>query len=183
VFPFAGARGGFLHSGSALQLVWWALIPIGLDSIIEWGGRARRWNIKRSRILFPILFILLAAVTTVIISIPKLYSNGDLLWGKENMLYREIGATLQGYGMKDDVVIVANPPGFWLATGNPAIVLPDADVDTVVMLAERYGARYLILEDGSVTQGFIDVYNHPSRFPNLVYLGEVKDARLFEIKP
>ena len=30
VFPFAGARGGFFHSGAALQTVWWVLAPLGL---------------------------------------------------------------------------------------------------------------------------------------------------------
>jgi hypothetical protein len=29
VFPFAGARGGFFHSGAALQPLFWALAPAG----------------------------------------------------------------------------------------------------------------------------------------------------------
>ena len=43
-FPFAGARGGFFHSGAALQPVWWALAPLGLDRAIEWGSRKRGWD-------------------------------------------------------------------------------------------------------------------------------------------
>lgn len=35
LFPFAGARGGFYHSGAALQTVWWALAPVGLERIIR----------------------------------------------------------------------------------------------------------------------------------------------------
>jgi hypothetical protein len=53
----------------------------------------------------------------------------------------------------------------------------------VLALARRYGARYLILEQGSTTKGLMDVYDHPADFPGLVYLGEVEGARVFELQP
>jgi hypothetical protein len=42
-FPFAGARGGFFHSGASFQILLWALAPIGLDRVYLWGSRNRSW--------------------------------------------------------------------------------------------------------------------------------------------
>jgi len=52
IFPFAGARGGFFHSGSALQPMWWALAPIGLVSLVEWVGKKRAWKIEQASQFF-----------------------------------------------------------------------------------------------------------------------------------
>ncbi len=40
IFPFAGARGGFFHSGSAVQPMWWVLAPAGLDRAIAARAQA-----------------------------------------------------------------------------------------------------------------------------------------------
>ena len=37
--------------------------------------------------------------------------------------------------------MVANPPGFYLASGNPAIAVPDGDENTLLTVARRYQAR------------------------------------------
>ncbi|KAF0108606.1 MAG: hypothetical protein FD146_492 [Anaerolineaceae bacterium] len=184
VFPFAGARGGFLHSGAAVQTVWWALVPIGLDRVIEWGVRVRGWKPERARLVFPAIFIALAALLTGIVAAGRLGAGSGSGWGSEYSAHSQINEYLVLQGMPDEaVVIVANPPGFWLASGHPAIALPDGDAQTVLALARRYGARYLILEQGSVTKGLMDVYDHPADFPGLVYLGEVEGARVFELQP
>jgi hypothetical protein len=184
VFPFAGARGGFLHSGAAMQMVWWALVPIGLDKVIEWGVRRRGWKPARARIVFPAILLALTALLTGFISAGRLGAGSGQAWGHEQTAYRQVKEFLALHGMSDgEVVIAANPPGFWLATGHPAIALPDGDSQTVLALSRRYGARYLLLEEGSVTQRLKGVYDHPDEFPGLSYLGEVEGARVFEIRP
>ena len=52
VFPFAGSRGGFLHSASAVQPVLWAAAPFGLEAFINLGVRLRRWNAIKSWPIF-----------------------------------------------------------------------------------------------------------------------------------
>jgi hypothetical protein len=37
VFPFAGARGGFFHSGAAIQPLFWSVFPVGFSSSIQCG--------------------------------------------------------------------------------------------------------------------------------------------------
>ena len=67
VFPFAGARGGFFHSGAALQTVWWALAPLGLERVIQWGRRKRGWNAVQAGTIFRMALIGLAVLLTAVI--------------------------------------------------------------------------------------------------------------------
>ncbi len=63
-FPFAGARGGFFHSGAAMQPVWWALAPIGLERTIEWGRRKRGWDVTQAGAVFRPALVVLAILLT-----------------------------------------------------------------------------------------------------------------------
>jgi hypothetical protein len=47
VFPYQGARGGFFHSGAALQPLR-AFSPVGLEACLAWAGRLRSWNIPQA---------------------------------------------------------------------------------------------------------------------------------------
>jgi hypothetical protein len=105
-------------------------------------------------------------------------------WGQEAATYRQIGSFLETNGAeKNDVVIVSNPPGYYLATTNPAIAVPDGGPDTIQELTQRYDARYLVLEEGSITAGLLPIYESPEGNPGLDYLGEVDGARVFAIQP
>jgi hypothetical protein len=78
--------------------------------------------------------------------------------------------------------MVANPPGFYLASGNPAIAIPDGDIETLLSAARKYGALYLVLEDGSVPVNLVQVYDDPRNQPDLIYLNEIEHARIFVIR-
>jgi hypothetical protein len=39
IFPFQGARGGFFHSGAALQPFFWVMVPVGLEAFLGWGAQ------------------------------------------------------------------------------------------------------------------------------------------------
>ena len=77
--------------------------------------------------------------------------------------------------------MVANPPGFYLASGNPSIAVPDGDVNTLLTVARQYNALYLVLEAGSVPAGSLPVYENPKGQMDLTYLGEIEHARIFLI--
>ena len=183
-FPFAGARGGFIHSGAALQPVWWAVAPLGLERAIEWGGRKRNWNVARAGKVFRSILVGLAIIMTAIIVWGRVMGgSGGQAWGQENDAYSQMDRYLVSQGAAAaDVVIVANPPGYYLASGNPSIAVPDGDVDTLLTVARRYGAHFLILEDGSIPENLTPVYENPIGQPDLIYLGEVEHARIFFIQ-
>ena len=193
VFPFAGARGGFFHSGAALQPVWWALAPLGLERAIEWGRRKRGWEASQAGSIFRPAMVGLAVLLTAGIFWGRLIgeTGGQALrsypgqaWNQEDIVYSQINTYLVKQGAAaEDVVMVANPPGFYLASGNPAIAVPDGDVNTLLTAARRYNAHYLVLEAASVPANILPVYNNPQGQADLIYLGEVGNARIFIIRP
>jgi len=77
--------------------------------------------------------------------------------------------------------MVADPPGFYLASGNYAIAVPDGHLDTLLNVAQKYKATYLVLEEGSVPAGLQTLYSHPELETGLTYLSEIGNARIFSI--
>jgi hypothetical protein len=68
-------------------------------------------------------------------------------WRDADAAYREAGAWLDAHNAPNDTVImVGNPPGFWYHTHRPAVVVPNGDVETLLAAADRYGARYVLLD-------------------------------------
>jgi hypothetical protein len=186
IFPFAGARGSFFHSGASVQTVWWVLAPIGLERSISWVGRRRGWNITQAGTFFRISIVALAEVLTALIIFGRVVGWGEktVPWNHEYDAYRQIQSVLSLHGMDDQVVVmVANPPGFYLASGNPAIAVPDEDVQTLINVARRYHAEYVILEAGNIPGELIPVYDQPQGWAGLEYLGEVESARVYFIQP
>jgi hypothetical protein len=191
VFPYAGARGGFFHSGAALQTVWWALAPVGLEAVIQWGRRKRGWNAAQAGAVFRVALIGLAALLTAFIFWSRVlggrrvsvsFQGSGMAWGQENTAYSLINQYLISQGATTHTtVMVANPPGFFLASGNPAIAVPDGNVSTALAAAQQYDAQYLVLEAGSVPAGLLSVYDDPQGQTGLIYLGELEHARIFLI--
>jgi len=186
VFPFAGARGGFFHSSAALQPFWWAVAPLGLARVIAWGAQRRGWREKQALAVFSAGLVVIAALLTAWIVQGRVIgtSNGEQAWGREAAAYRQIEEFLVEQGAPDEaVVIVANPPGYYLTSGRPAVAVPDGDAQTVLDVAHRYGGRYLILEKGSLPGGLARLYDRPIDQPDFRFLGEVEAARIYVIQP
>lgn len=190
-FPFAGARGGFFHSGAALQTFWWALAPIGLDQAILWGKRRRGWNAMQAGSIFRMAMVALAVALTGVIIWSRLMAGSagsagqsglGQSWSQENTTYAHIDYFLVSHGAaRNDVVMVADPPGFYLASGNPSISVPDGNIGTVLAAARQYHARFLVLEAGGMPVGLNPVYDDPQGQQDLTFLGEVDHARIFFI--
>jgi hypothetical protein len=178
-FPFAGARGGYFHSGAALQIIWWGLAPVGLDCVIHWGREHRGWNEEKARPVFLSGMVGMTVVFSLLVLAIRLPD-----WGQESLAYGRINTYLEAEGKSiGDVVIVSNPPGFYLASSSPAIVVPDGSIETILNLAQQYRARYLILEVGSIPSGLLPVYENPQGNLRLEYLGAVEEARVYAIQP
>ena len=82
----------------------------------------------------------------------------------------------------NDVVIVRNPPGYFIGSGRSSVSLPFGDESTILAVAERYNARYLVIEEGGTFEGIQDLYDHPQDNLAFTYLGELDGARLYRIE-
>jgi hypothetical protein len=180
VFPFAGSRGSFFHAGAAFQPYWWVAAPIGLDAVIGWV-RSRGWFTDRNAPVFlQGMLVLLAIFMTSYLVNFRVISGG---WAKDDLIYPSVQKLLQEQGIDSgDVVIVRNPPGYFIASGEPAIALPFGDESTILAVAEKFGARYLVLEKGGTFESIQGLYDKPGSNPSFVYIGEVNEAKLYRIE-
>jgi hypothetical protein len=163
VFPFAGARGGFFHSGAALQPLFWALAPAGLERFIAWGTRVRGWKKQQARNVFSGAVIILVIFLSLFIVGERVIGWGSDVrpWDASRQTYIQLEQKLQGLGAApNDIVMVNNPPGYYLASGRQAIVIPDGGPKTLLAAAKRYRARYVVLEKNHPL-GLEQVYNKP----------------------
>jgi hypothetical protein len=81
-----------------------------------------------------------------------------------------------------DVVIVRNPPGYFIASGRSSISLPFGDEATILAVAKKYEARYLVIEKDGTFDAIQDLYDDPHNNPAFVYIGEVNEAKLYRIE-
>jgi len=141
IFPFAGPRGGFFHSGAALQSVWWTLAPLDWSPL---SARAEAWLVHA------------AGVQCVSCRVGRCcgFDDGRYFyirvlpgWGEDEQIYPKVEAMLQQNGAEAaDVVMVRNPPGYYLMTGRSAIVIPYGDESSLLAVAARFHARFVAIE-------------------------------------
>jgi hypothetical protein len=178
IFPFAGARGGFFHSGAAFQSFWWTLAPAGLDRVVGEARKRGLFTPAAFKVFQAALVGIAVLMTAVIIWIRVLPG-----WGEGEQNYPRVEAFLQQSGIKPgDVVMVRNPPGYYLMTSRPAIVVPYGDEASMAAAAARYDAKYLILEAAGVAGPITAVYDNTNS-QRFRFLGDIDGTHIFKILP
>jgi hypothetical protein len=74
--------------------------------------------------------------------------------------------------------MVNNPPAFALATGRPAIVIPDGPLTTTRSAGEAYGAEFLLLEANHPRE-LAPVYAEPSGLNFIQYFTTINGTHIF----
>lgn len=148
VFPFSGANGGLFHSGAALMPVLWALAPVGIDRAVEWGARVRNWKPKNAKTFFGVSALVFALLLTVGLTWRKTVGpvTSEPRWDTSWRNYVQVGERLERLDISPSLVAVNNPPGFYLATGINAVVIPNGTPDTLRMVVEKYGVDWIVLD-------------------------------------
>lgn len=180
VFPFAGSRGSFFHAGAAFQPYWWVAAPIGLDAVLSWARSRGQFTDKNAPYFLQGVLVLLAIFMTFYLVNFRVIASG---WAQDDLIYPSVEAMLLDNGISlQDVVIVRNPPGYFIASGRPSISLPFGDESTILAVAEKYNARYLVLEKDGTFDAIQDLYDQPHSNPAFVYIGEVNEAKLYRVE-
>ena len=183
IFPFAGERGGFFHSSAAIEPLFWAVVPAGLDGFVSLGVRLRNWSRASALRFLGLGLVLLSIFLTGILFYQRVLGNdpGKIAWSSSWDQYRAVEkALIQSGAAADSIVLVNNPPGYFVATGRSGLVIPNGNEQTSLEVASRYGASYLILEKDHVI-GLTDLYLHPGDRIGLKYLSSVGQIYLFKI--
>jgi hypothetical protein len=183
VFPLAGSRGGFFHSGAAFQPLFWAISAEGFIGSVELGVRKRNWKFERAMKGFGVLTIIVGVVLTLVLFLPQMIPDGShsSVWSASAETYRAVDKYLSELGIGGETrVVVNNPPGFYAATGRPSIVIPDGGIDATLSAAKKYGASFLILEQNTVI-GLRGLYENPQTVEGLSFIQTVDHAEIFAI--
>lgn len=180
VFPFAGARGSFFHAGAAFQPYWWVAAPIGLDSVLSWARKHNQFTDRNAPYFLQSMLVLLAVLMTAYLVNFRVVASG---WAEDDFIYPAVERLFLENGIRpDDVVVVRNPPGYYIASGRPAISLPFGDEGTILAVAEKFDGRYLVLEKDGTFESIQSLYDDPHSHPSFHYLGEVNEAKLYRIE-
>ena len=173
VFPFAGYRGGLLHSAGALVPFWAALGAVGLSDVIRWIAKRRRtWHYERALPVFAGGLVALALLMLFALGARGITGPS----AAELALYSELDARLPP-GAR---VFSADPPALYYYTGRGGAVLPNSPQDTLAELAERYDIRFaLIAKDGLPSQ-LADIWAAPAPFLEPVP-SDLTEGRLYAI--
>jgi hypothetical protein len=178
IFPYAGARGGFFHSGAALQSLWWTLAPLGLETLVITVRKRNLFTPAAFKIFGGALVGVAILMTVVIITIRVLRS-----WGEGEQSYPKIEAYLQQAGIQPgDIVMDRNPPGYYVMTGQPAIVVPYGDESSIYAVSKRFDAKYLILEAAGAAGPIKSLYDD-KQSEHFRFMSEIDGTRIFEIQP
>ncbi len=182
VFPYAGQRGGFFHSLSSLQVLFWALIPVGLDELIKWGCRKRNWKPKRAWTLFGTTMILLSVCLSGIVFYQKVFKSveGDVAWNQtQEKIIKAEERIQQATNNSSDVVMVNNPPGYTLITDRPSVMIPTGGIKSMIDVCELFGVKYLILDEER--EDVITISKTELDFEeNFIKVYENKELQIFE---
>ena len=179
VFPFAGSRGSFLHAGAALQPLWWAMAPVGLDYLVG-KARQRGWFTPQAFTFFRVMLVAVMAVLTIFLIYTRVIKTDLSVF---NNTYIRAEKVLLAHGASaQDVVVAANSPGYFVATGRAAVTVPAENPLVLQALAQRYRARFLVLEKNYMPDQFSNVYDFPNSQPGLKYLAGFDEVRVFEIE-
>lgn len=180
IFPFAGSRGSFFHAAAALQPVWWAAAPAGVEFLVRKARQRGRFTPEAFGIFRFALVAFMGMITIILVYISVIEKD----WNEFQRVYLRAEQILVENGAQpSDLVVVANAPGYFAVNRRAAIIVPDENLETTHRLADQFGARFLILEKTYYTDPLIPVYQNPTSQPGLKYLGEFDEVRLFRFEP
>jgi len=183
VFPFAGLRGGFTHSGAAFQPLLWALAGCGFYTIIGWGVKRRNWIQCKAGVIFGSALVMLVAIASIFIYHNRVIGEDfrQPIWENAYQDASGIGVALEELGSSaDELIMINNPPGFYAATGRSAIVIPNGGVEDLLAAGSDFGAKILVLERNH-PQNLTALYNAPGEEDRLEYLGKWNHVAYFRL--
>ncbi len=165
VFTFPGPRGGLFHSGGALLPFIFTAASVGLGILIEWvAARRQGWDVRLAKQVFGVGIVGMALLVSGFVYYQKVLAETHSREGAGT--YARLVEWLGAEGQEEALVMVGDPPGYWYHGGGPSIVVPNEPVETVLAVADRYGARYLVLDR-----------NRPAPLSSL-YMGNTAHSRL-----
>ncbi len=144
----------------------WSLAPLGIRRAVEWAADRRGWAVDRARALFGWSAPALAGVLTIGLFWTRVVGPAATspAWSGSAAAYSEVSRILTGLDPARSVVAANNPPGMFLASGAPSVMIPNGPPETLHAVVERYGVRWVVL-DANRPEGLAALYLDPDSVP------------------
>ena len=180
-FPLPGYRGGLFHAVAALFPFWMALGVLGLDAAVGWMAKRRRaWNAEQAKRVFSMAALGFGVLMSLLIAHSSPINDSQEL----PSLYAELRAILPS-GVR---VMINDPARLYYHLGHGGVTIPNASVEVVPEIAERYGIDYLVLEHvgedgyiGAAPAAFQFDVRSPPDFLRAIAIESRNDLRLYQI--
>jgi hypothetical protein len=173
-FPAIGARGAYFHASAAAMPVLWALAPAGVEAGTGWLGARRGWNVPQAVKTFSVAAVALAGTLTLFLLARRLPTQSGEGWGAGAAIFRAVAERLATEALEARPVAVNNPPGFFVETGRPSVVIPNGGVAVLEQVARRYQVGWVVL-DANHPAGLADLYASPTQLDWLRPIGQWLD--------
>jgi len=130
--------------------------------------------------LFPaILLVIMILFSAMLVKI-RVVDSG---WNEGEYLYVKADHFLEVQSAQPEaIVMVRNPPAYFIMTGRQAIVVPDGNVQALLAASRKFKASYVILEEIGNSNPLYDLYEHPEAYPEFINLGVIGDNHILFIK-
>jgi hypothetical protein len=153
-----------LHSTTALLPTLYTAAVEGLDSFVGWMARRRRtWQAGQAKIVLGAGLLLLSIALSAWLYV------GNLDRFKSPHVYEQVGTWMDENAPHNARVLVNDPPLFTYHSHLASLAIPNAGLDTVLSVMDRYQAKYLLLDT-----------NNPAL--QALYLAPASDDRLELLK-
>jgi hypothetical protein len=183
VFPFAGMRGGFLHSSAAYQTFLWGLGASGFYAAIDWGVRRRNWTKVKAGFVFGSVLVMMTAIAAGFVYSDRVI-GGDVdrpVWNQSQTQAKQVDNCLQEVDPTGNgLILINNPPGFYVASGRSSIVIPNGDVSDILAAGNKFGAQLLVLE-GNHPQSLAGLFADPLSSNQMEYIKSCAGAQIFQL--
>ena len=147
-FPFSGARGGLFHSSARVLPILWALAPIGMQRVLEWVSARRGWDPERAWHLFTPAIVAGMIAISGWVAWDRAAAGwpASTRWQASADHHRAVAEAVLRLDPSPGVVAINDPPGFYLASGLPCVVVPFGDQATLREVAERFDVEWVVLD-------------------------------------
>jgi hypothetical protein len=177
-FPFSGARGGLFHSSSGILPVAWALAPVGMEAALGWLAQRRKWDPSRASRMFVPAILAFVILISGWVAWDRVIAGWPAAprWEISASQHRAVAEALARIDPSPGVVAVNDPPGFYLASGLPCVVVPHGDTAALQALADRADVDWVIL-DANRPEPLAGLYQAPGSVPWLSLEATLMDAQ------
>ncbi|MBM4431337.1 MAG: glycosyltransferase family 39 protein [Chloroflexi bacterium] len=178
VYTFPSERGTWLHSLGPFVPFGAAFSAAGLQAAAQ--SLSRRFRALRPSLLQACVqcsAAFLACVLGVAMARAEIAANQRWTAGR-----KAIGQWVVANTSPHTTVMSNDPLGIALEAGRPAVAVPYGDLPTVLQVADRFTAQYLILWEQR-PQGLFDFVADPAHHDRLHLLQQWEQVRIFRIDP